>query len=766
VVFWHRCVASEPSAEDSALEWVEQVIARVLASGGQVLAGIGATVVAAFDNIEVVDAVELARSVVDDASRAGGALKVDIGIALGEIEEVSDNGKGLTYRGSTLDRAQVLANRARAGEVVLDQAALAAASETFLFAREVAAGSVRGRALDPTHPCKAECRRALTQLKPAPIASSVMPVFEALRTIAQQAGPKRVVIRCGSASAPLDLIDRLALTVAPTIRLRVSRKAGGLQPLGGLELAMRRLWPDETELDGAGLPASLRARLKTLLRGQSVQRSEMVETLSELLRLQTTAAGRPWLVLDQVQEIDPATLGVVAEVAAETALDFVLFMTLPLGVAVPTALVPEAEVQELTIPSLKLADRRTIAEAILSLEEGSEVSQRVAILGGETATGVLEAARTLVSAGDLVLRGKSFAFRTGPRSGVGAVPIEALITERAMGLAPDAYRVLEALCVAPPDVPRELIAQVVQRDGLGVEEVRRGLAQLMNEGFVDDGLSLGSADATVRGSVRNSMPPARAAELHRFVAEVLREQQKAPGFGSAQLAYHLAEGGLEADAASALIESARAAAEYGFARIALRLLATAVELDGSPEVRKTVSEVAQAVEAAAAPAENAAASRATGSERPQPLAAPPSMADGAIRSAIKALCARDYDAVERWLDTAIAAGWGRAAAQRILAMAQLARGELQDATLTLSRTNAPDAPAEVRARDALCWALLRMQGGEPALGVRDALDALAASRRLADTAGQSAALHVLAHGYRMLDREPDALRIEATENAL
>ncbi len=777
VVLWQRCMGSserhEPQhaaergeandTETLTIDWAEKALAKVRASGGHVLAGIGSTVVCAFDTIELTDAVELARALVDDASRSDGALKVDVGIALGGVEEVISGGSA-TYRGAAIDRAQVLANRARAGEVVLDEAALRAASETFLFGRELAAGAVRGQALDPTHPRKQECRRALTQLKPAPIAPSVLPLFESLRVAAAQAGPVRIVVHSQVPSPPLDLIDRLALAAAPSLRLRISRKAGGLQPLGGLELALRRLWPEDSELDGAGLPAALRARLKVLLRGQGVQRAEMVETLCELLKSSSSTAGRPWIVLDQLQEVDPATLGVVAEALSTPGLDFVLFMTLPVDGHVPAALL-SGNVHQLSIPTLKGTDRRHIAEAMLCLDEGSEVAQRVALLGGDSALGVLEAARTLVSAGDLVLRGRSFGWRTVPRAGNAAVPVEALITERALGLPPDAYRVLEALCVAPPDVSREILEQVLARDGVDRAALGAGLEQLMDEGFVDDGLSLGSADAIIRNAVRNSMPPARAAELHRFVADILRERQKAPGFGSAQLAYHLAEGGLEADAARALIEAAQSAASCGFGRVALRLLATAVELDGSPEIRKAASSAAKAIEAAGGPSTSGDSSAKSPAVQAQAKAPQRqrrvSMAEDAIHSAVQALLQKDFEGVERWLDTAVAAGCGRAAAQRILSLAQLARGEAQQASLTLSRAAAADAPAPVLARDALCWALIHVESGDPAHGVRAALSALAKSRRLSDNAGERAALHVLAHCYRLLDRAPDATTIES-----
>jgi hypothetical protein len=52
------------------------------------------------------------------------------------------------------------------------------------------------------------------------------------------------------------------------------------------------------------------------------------------------------------------------------------------------------------------------------------------------------------------------------------------------------------------------------------------------------------------------------------------------------------------------------------------------------------------------------------------------------------------------------------------------------------------------------------------LAVRDARDALALSRRIEDTSGQLAAMHVLAQCYGLLERTPDAARITKAASAL
>jgi tetratricopeptide (TPR) repeat protein len=468
-------------------------------------------------------------------------------------------------------------------------------------------------------------------------------------------------------------------------------------------------------------------------------------------------------VLDQLHEIDPATLGVVAEALLEPACAAIAFITAPVGASVPPALAPSEQTVELLLPELKAQERLSLAETLLSLPPGSEIAQRVAWLGGDSAVGILEAARTLVSSGDLVRDGATFVWRSEPRR-AGTVPVEALLTERVAGLSHHAYRLLELLCVAPPDPARDIVDEALSRDGLSNAEIMAGQSQLEAEGFVDAHLSLGHTDAVVRSALRNQMPPARAAELHRFVADGLRARLPLPSLASAQLAYHLAEGGQEPEAARALIDAARAAAEASFHRVALRLLAAAIELDGSADVRRDASETARGLDGLPHVGQGP---RRTTSEQParaessSQLPPPASLADESIFAARAALLAGDHESVERYIDAAMAAGFGRSAAQRLLALSQLARGDVQDASRTLARGSLPNAAREVQARDALCHALFSLGEGQPERAVREALQALGDSRTQSDGTGELAALAVLSRCYRALGRPDDAERLSA-----
>jgi tetratricopeptide (TPR) repeat protein len=764
IVLWVRCAPGRDFNESSSPHWVDKTVTRAHISGAEVLVTLNNSALITFDGVELEDAVEFARHSVEEASGPEASASIHIGLALGDIETLGELEQP-SFRGSALDRAQLLSHRARSGEIVFDEVAEQRGEELFLFGREVLAERVRGYVLDPVYWNKRQCRQALKRLKPSPIPKSAWPVFERLRAIGMSRGQQRIALYCDAPASALDLVERLLTTLNPPLRLGISRNAGALRPLGSLALALGHLWPDPNDLQHAELTPGDRAILRAVIDGDGVPGADVVTALSSLLGNHISAEGRPCVVLEELQEIDPATLGVIAEVFMAPELDALLLITLPTTGSVPAQLVATGALHQLILPTLPAEDRVAIAEAVLSLDTGAEIAQRVAMLGGDSALSVVEAVRTLVSSGDLVRRGEHFEWRLGPRLGATAVPVEALITERVAGLLPGAYRVLEAISVSPRSATREFIEQVAAHDGLSAEEFAVGLGPLMAEGFVDDALSLGLADAAVRGALRNIMPPARVAELHRFVADLLRAALRAPGFGSGELAYHLAEGGQPEEAAQALVDAAHAAVDAGFQRVALRLLATAVDWDGSAQIRKAASDLARTVGSHHSMAPMRSAPPAPDEDyeelKSEDLEQPTDMAQAAMRSALHAFTTRDYEGVERWLDAAVAAGGGRAAAQRVLAMVHLARGEREDAMRTLQRSSAPDPPAEVRARDTLSWALLRLSGGDAQLAVRDALAALAQNRQLGDARGETAALRVLALGYRMLDRAADADSIDA-----
>jgi tetratricopeptide (TPR) repeat protein len=254
--------------------------------------------------------------------------------------------------------------------------------------------------------------------------------------------------------------------------------------------------------------------------------------------------------------------------------------------------------------------------------------------------------------------------------------------------------------------------------------------------------------------------------------------------------------------------AARAAAQNGFSRSAVRLAAAAVQLDPSTETRKTVAEITRGmakklpkltpppgtvpraepepgIDRKTAPeidwtpkrpsyANVAEALAASVEEEDQPTdveVIEPELAEEEdeaamhaqiVARAVEAIRARDFDEVERCAEFAIAAGGPRAAAERIRAMAQLARGDAGAAMriLARSRSTTIDQDARAEARAALALALALLSSGDASQAIRSALGALATSRATRDPRGEAASLHTLAMCYRALGRKDDAMAID------
>ena len=767
-VLWIRGVPERDASTTSLSEWLDSSRRLAAISGGRVELTVGLTLVLSFDALDLEDAVECARGALQIGREQSPVMAVHVGLAVGEVGKRDWDGQPV-FVGAAFDRAQLLCQRARAFEIVFDEAAEQRGDELWLFAREIWSDRVRGYVLEPTHWSKRACRNALALLRPAPLSQAAVPVFDQLQQRSREAGQRRVALHAGARASALDLLTRLVELASPSLLLCVSESAGSLRPLGSLSLAVRRMWPTPEALQAAGLAPEVESCLLALASGAALQRADLVESLGALLRAapgEPRQRARPIIVLEELPEIDPASLAVLAEVLMEPEIDALVLMTLPLDASVPAQLMPADQLHELYLPPLPLEDRMSVAEAVLSLPAGSDIAQRVALLGGPHLHGLLEAIRTLVSSGDLIWTGESFAWRLGPRQGASTVPIEALLTERVVGLPPGAYRVLEVACSCPILAAEELLQQVAARDGVAEEEFQRGLAQLQGESLMPVAAPLGGSDSVIRGVMRNLIPPARAAELHRYAAESLRERMPEPCFGSGEIAYHLLESGHVPAAAQALVEAAHCAMDTGFQRMALRLLATAVEWDPSTQIRKAARALARVVNPV--PSEP----KVSLSEVPQldeeyeelkseELGQPLSMAKSAMRSALGALADRDFDAAERWLDSVLAAGGDRAAAQRVLSLSHVMRGDLDNAIAALQRSQAADLPLPARARETLSWAIVRLAAGDASEAIRTGLTALALARDQGDAHGEAAVLRVLAICYRSLERDEDALQLEA-----
>lgn len=793
LILWHRWL---PPRQDESIDhgrvaaWQRSVATRLSVGGGALLGVVGGTVVASFDPLDGVDALDIALDLLDEAEREAG-LEIAIGVALGEVHETEAGPLG-----GALERAQSLANRARAGDVVLDPGAKALVAAELLFGRQVAGGpgAARGITVDRRHPRRGESAAAIARLGPTPLPPIIDSLQRTIEEALSRGRPRTFVLRGPVGAGATELVAALERAHAPSRVLRVGAAPGGVVPLASLRLALGRLGsPTQVEAQLGGRTGTT---LAAVAAGELVDQRTLAEALAGLAE-----GERPWVVLSPLGLVDGASLGALLEARALGA-DFVLFGRFPVDSALPRPLTElDEEVVELTLPPLKTADARVVAEAVLGPHTGEEVSRRVAVLGGDTVLGVVEAARTLIATGELVGDGDGFVWRLAPRKGAHAIGTVELLTQRFDLLDLDSRRVLEALCVVPDGSARPLLARIAARDGLGENAFARSLEVLAREALLEGTEHPRPASSLLRWCMLSLIPPARFTELHRFVAEALREAAPTAVPLRIELGYYLVEAGLDAEGRLHLTDSLEPLLAGGYERTARQLSAwlaqhdEARSHDDEPRPAPTVpgeydEEVPPSTEvfldelleahapSAVEPALTrrlAPAPRASDDEL-EPLARepfdterPPPPDDEAERDeprlaqdVVRALRARDFTALEETIQRAIAEGSDLGAVERVRALAELARGDLEAARRSLREARRRSrGPGTALARDHLAEALLELHAGEPLAGVRSALAALAVARRASDARGEAASRRALAACYRALGRGEQASRLEA-----
>ncbi|MBT8452137.1 MAG: hypothetical protein KJO40_09250, partial [Deltaproteobacteria bacterium] len=164
-VLWHRILPpafEEEETTAAAGQWARYVTNEVKNAGGEVMSSLAGTVVAHFALHELKSAINLALRLLAEAESQpvpARGLPIAFGIATGEIHKAADDLGRPTNSGGAIDRAQLLANQAHAGEVVLDVESREAASRTYLFGRSVSTSSfaLHGEAIDRNRPLVEQC---------------------------------------------------------------------------------------------------------------------------------------------------------------------------------------------------------------------------------------------------------------------------------------------------------------------------------------------------------------------------------------------------------------------------------------------------------------------------------------------------------------------------------------------------------------------------------------------------------------------------------
>jgi hypothetical protein len=769
LVLWHRWNPPRRAravSPEALAAWRGHVEARLTAAGGERLGAIGGSLAFAFGPQRRGAALAEALELLTEAERRG--LEIVLAAAAGTLTQVD----GGTY-GGTLELVQVLAHRARPGELVVDPRTRALGASELLFARTVStgAGRPRGVTVDRTAPRRADAAAHIADLRPAPLPPVLRRVQKGIAQALADGRTRTVILRGPVGAGARQLLRALEAELLPGARIRVGEAPGARAPLESLRRVLRQRFGDGQGTRGAVGPGAGDV-LARLADGALVPRDELVAAVAAYLG----RPGRPpFVILAPLERVDPASLEVLLGVRAQ-GVSFPLFGRLPVETPLPPALQSLDEpVFEHTLPPMKPRDARVVAEEILGPDTAESVARRVAILGGETVTGVEEAARTLIATGDLVTRGGAFEWRIGPREGARAMGGMALLDEHLELLPAAARPVLELAAVVPEGTPTAVVAAAARHLGVdeeGFEEARRALAA---EGLAEDDGHLRPASGALRHRLRAHLRDGGA--HHAAVLQALTAEARLDPVVLAAVARL----GGDPSRDGALRVAAAAARKAGYEGAARSLEEWIGDARGEDPARPVPDEEDEDIEelddvdiedleeapsrrppptpaaplAPTAPSFDEAPDATVLSASPPPprslapAAAPePAATDRGTPSAVEALRRRDPEALEAALETA-----SPSRASRLRALAALREGDPASA-----RRQLPD-PAEDR-RTALTSALVGLDGGDPFGAFLDALDALTEARRAEDGRGERVALHLLAACLRGLENGSDAVLLE------
>ena len=761
-VLWHRILPpafEEEETTAAAGQWARYVTNEVQNAGGEMISSLAGTVVSSFALHELQSAINLALRLLAEAEGQpvpAGGLPIAFGIATGDVQRTRDDAGQLTNTGSAIDHAQLLANQACAGEVVLDIESREAASRTYLFGRSVSTTSftLRGEAIDRTRPLLEECRQAVSLLNPAPVPASIRHAFEPLKKAA--AGSRTCALYLdgalgiGARAGLFALRDELE----PPAFLEIGAVPGGLEPLGGLRLALLKSWRalEPTRRGLKETEPGVADALKAIACATPPTCEAAVHAMKVTLRALRTDRGLPWIYIDRVSAVDPATLSVLGA-ALEDDTVAALICVRTVESKIPIGLKTVRPAVQISVLSLDPNEALLVAGGILGSETDPEIAKQLVIMGGTTVLGLTEAARTMVATGDIVHDGNSFRWREDAQEQRQYLGPRALLEERFATLDTSSMRYLEIACAALPASSQLVVDAAVALDGVPEQTRRRALDALINDGLLN---ARAKPDSEIlRKAVVQRMPPARRTEVYRFVAQALHESEPLVGPSmAATVGAYLCEGGDLDRGAHAILEAGSLAADNGYTAAAVRLAAAAVQYQPDKDTRSAASEISRAVRLPSGPP------REDEDEERPTIPAPEAESENPAEEVIRALKEQDHDAFDALIDAAIAAGAGLVGTHCLRVISFVTRGDVSAArhALELARRS-PNQSDSASIRIGIASACLHLARGCARDAMLDALEALATARVQEDGLGEAASLKMISTSCLAAGLESDAERL-------
>ena len=391
-VLWHRILPpafEEEETTAAAGQWARYVTNEVQGGGGEVISSLAGTVVANFALHELKTAINLALRLLAEAESQpvpAGGLPIAFGLASGDIQRDKDDAGHLTNSGSAIDRAQLLANQARAGEVVLDVESREAASRTYLFGRSVSTSSfaLHGEAIDRSRPLLEQCRQSVGLLHPAPVPASIRHALEPMKKAAAGSQTRVFYLKgelgIGARAGVFALRDELR----PPTFLEIGAVPGGLEPLGGLRLALLKAWRtlEPTRQSLKKTEPGVADALKAVACATPPPREAAIHAFKATCRALQTEHGLPWIYVDRVGAVDPATLGVLGAALSDDTVAALLCIRTTES-SVPAGLRGLKRAATIDLPALDPNEALLVAAGILGPDASTEIATQLVITGAD-----------------------------------------------------------------------------------------------------------------------------------------------------------------------------------------------------------------------------------------------------------------------------------------------------------------------------------------------------------------------------------------------
>ena len=768
-VLWHRILPpafEEEETTAAAGQWARYVTNEVQGGGGEVISSLAGTVVANFALHELKTAINLALRLLAEAESQpvpAGGLPIAFGLASGDIQRDKDDAGHLTNSGSAIDRAQLLANQARAGEVVLDVESREAASRTYLFGRSVSTSSfaLHGEAIDRSRPLLEQCRQSVGLLHPAPVPASIRHALEPMKKAAAGSQTRVFYLKgelgIGARAGVFALRDELR----PPTFLEIGAVPGGLEPLGGLRLALLKAWRtlEPTRQSLKKTEPGVADALKAIACATPPPREAAIHAFKATCRALQTEHGLPWIYVDRVGAVDPATLGVLGAALSDDTVAALLCIRTTES-SVPAGLRGLKRAATIDLPALDPNEALLVAAGILGPDASTEIATQLVITGGTTVLGITEAARTMIATGDIVREGNTFVWRDETAERRQHLGPRALLEERFATLDTSSMRFLEIACTALPASSAQVVDAAVALDGIPDGTRTRALEALVNDGLLTP---QGKPDSELlRRAVVQRMPPARRTEAYRFVAHALHTAEPLVGPSmAATVGAYLCEGGDLTRGAHAILEAGSLAADNGYTSAAVRLAAAAVQYQPDAETREGASEISRAVRLPSGPPKDEEEV-----ERPT-IPVPDEDLDDPVNKIVQTLKEGDHDKFDALIESSIAAGGDLTGAHCLRVVSYVSREDVPAAKQALEAAKkSPNQTPTAAIQIAIASSCLQLARGRSRDAMINALEALAAARAQEDGPGEAAALKMVSATCLAAGLESDANRLAHVAEAV